>query len=192
MPIAPAPKEKVFPGLPQNYIPHPKRRPLVLCLLPEIIIFVASRKRHKKSPVANTPKGRYVGAPEGNRTPDPSLKRRLLCLLSYGRIFVRLPLRLSHHRLLLYIRSTITLRRFPPTVQFSAAIIILCQVNRNADIIRALPDLLAVVVRIELTNMGAKTPCLATWRHHIISAEFLLSPLVHIKKHLTNPVRCFS
>lgn len=87
MPIAPAPKEKVFPGLPQNYIPRPKRRPLVLCLLPEIIIFVASRKRHKKSPVANTPKGRYVGAPEGNRTPDPSLKRRLLCLLSYGRIF---------------------------------------------------------------------------------------------------------
>nr|DAF84734.1 MAG TPA: hypothetical protein [Siphoviridae sp. ctss15] len=35
-----------------------------------------------------------------------------------------LPLKLSHHRLLLYICSTITLRRFPPTVQFSASVVI--------------------------------------------------------------------
>nr|DAL69066.1 MAG TPA: hypothetical protein [Caudoviricetes sp.] len=31
---------------------------------------------------------------------------------------------MSHHRLLLYMCSTITLRRFPPTVQFSASIVI--------------------------------------------------------------------
>lgn len=137
----------------------------------------------KKPPAANLPGGQF-GAPGGNRTPDPSLKRRLLCLLSYGRIFVRLPLRLS--------RSYRTTAHSAEAEQFSATIFILCQVNRNADIIRVLPDTLAVVVRIELTNMGAKIPCLATWRHHIISAEFLLLPLVHIKKHLTNPVRCFS
>lgn len=76
---------------------------------------------------------RTLGVSDETRTRNSLLGGQELyhwATLTY--ILVGFSLKLSHHRLSIYIFDTITLWQFPPTVQFSASIVILCEVSRES------------------------------------------------------------
>ena len=140
----------------------------------QITVSRAGRKRKKKNPQSLAALRIFLGDPAGIRTPDPLLKRQLLCRLSYRVTFLRMNLTRRESILLSVLRKREQTNALPPLgPQTREAFVgrkrrnfpsggVFRRSTAGSAAVRGISEL-AGTAGLEPAHEGVKVPCLTAW-----------------------------